>query len=510
MNSAPTNIGPATWLLQAAFYTLWWTALSGCRVGPEYARPAVPTSAAWLDSANPHLLEKPGDDVLWWTAFDDPALNQLVEEVRQENPSLRQAGTRILEARATLGVVQGNLGPQDQAALGGIKHTHISHNSPNQALASILRRNDFDQWTLGFGAAWEADVWGRFRRSVSSAGAELDASIENFHDVSVILSAETARAYIELRTLENRLALAQQNVAIQKETLELTEMMARVGKGSDLDVLQARSNLCETKALLPSLQDLHRRANNHLCVLLGSPPSDLRSKLGHTARIPVPPADLAVGVPADLLRRRPDIRRVERQLAAQSERIGIAASEFYPHLTISANVGLDALDLSKLYSPRSLAAVAGPSFRWNILNYGRIQNGVHLHEARYQGLIYEYQAAVLKADEEAENAIVHFLKTHEQVALREQSVAAAQKSVDDMLVAYRAGWIDFHRLFLLETQLVVKQDTLSTARGELALSLVAVYRAMGGGWEPSGQSGPVMQRLPPVEEAGKTVERQTN
>jgi NodT family efflux transporter outer membrane factor (OMF) lipoprotein len=483
---SPGSIAPRPLLVALRRMALGVVALwiaSGCRVGPAYRPPAVALPQTWIDSDHSRLRGAPLDTLSWWTSFDDPILNELMEEARRQNLTLLHAGTRIMEARAVLGVACGRLGPQDQAALGGVSHTHISHNSPSEAIASILQRNAFDQWTLGIGAAWELDFWGKYRRAVTAASADVDAAIENHNDAAVMLLAETAQSYLQLRTLEYRLELARQNVAIQDETLQTTEARARAGKGTELDSLQATSILRETQALVPALEAQHRISNNRLCILLGIPPRDLSSRIGRTAIVPMPRAELAVGVPADLLRRRPDIRRAERELAAQSERIGIAIADFYPQLSITGNVGLDALDLSKLYSPRSWAAVAGPSFRWNILNYGRIQNGVRVQEARYQGLLLDYQNAVLKADEEAENAIVRFLAMHERVALLQSSVEAAQLSIREALAAYRLGVMDYQRVFLLQTQLVVKQDSLAVAQGELAQSLVGVYKSMGGGWQ---------------------------
>jgi NodT family efflux transporter outer membrane factor (OMF) lipoprotein len=471
------------WLCRVAVGAIALLAAGGCRVGPDYRPPEAPLAESWVDSNHARLRGDPLDSFAWWASFDDPVLNGLIDEVRQQNLTLRHAGTRILEARAVLGGVRGNLAPQEQMAVGGLQHTHISRNSPGQALASILQRNDYDQWTVGVAAAWELDFWGRYQRAITAASAEVDAAVENHNDVEVLLLAETAHTYLQVRTLEYRFDLAKQNVAIQRDTLEITEARARAGRGTELDALQAKSSLKETQALLPALEAQHRIAGNRLCILLGIPPRDLGSRMGRTARIPMPQAELAIGVPADLLRRRPDIRRAERELAAQSERIGIAATEFYPHLSISGNVGLDALDLSKLYSPRSWAVAVGPSFHWNILNYGRIHNSVRLQEARYQSLVLAYQNAVLKADEEAENAIIRYLSTHDRVALLQSGVESAQLAVNHALEAYRLGVLDFDRLYLLETQLVIKQDSVAVAQGELAQSLVAVYKSMGGGWE---------------------------
>jgi NodT family efflux transporter outer membrane factor (OMF) lipoprotein len=472
---------------RASWAALWLLVLlvtSGCKVGPDYREPAVAINESWIDASHAQFRGAPEDSLVWWTCFEDPVLNELVEAAQQQNLTLQRAGTRILEARAVLSGVRGNFGPQEQAALGGLSHTHISHNSAGQAIASILQRNDFDQWTLGMGAAWEIDFWGRYRRAITAACADLDAARENRDDVSVMLLAETAQTYMQLRTTEHRLQLAKQNVSIQDETLQLTEARLRAGTGTELDVLQAKSNLRETQALVPALEGMHRITTNRLCILLGVPPRELSSKIGLTGSIPKSTTNLAIGVPADLLRRRPDVRRAERELAAQSERIGIATAEFYPHLSLSGNVGLDALDLSKLYSPRSWAAVAGPSFRWNILNYGRIKSGVQYQEARYQSLLLSYQETVLKADEEAENAIARYLTSQSRIALLESGVEAAQLSVKEALEAYRVGIMDYQRVFLLETQLVVKQDTLAVAHGELAQHLIAIYKAIGGGWQP--------------------------
>lgn len=458
--------------------------LAGCRVGPEYESPQLPMPDQWQDQHQLATLRgEPLDADAWWQAFDDPALQVLICEVRESNLSLCETGTRILEAQAVAEGARGILAPQTQAAYGGLQHVRISENSAEQVLAGALGRNHLDVWNVGLSAAWELDFWGRYQRQIAAADAELEASIENYHDSLVLHLAETAHTYVQLRTLEQRLLLLEQNVALQEQTLALTTRKARAGVRPQLDVLQASANLEETKAQVPDLEALHRLANNRLCVLLGRPPVDLEPDVGRTAIIPAASPSVACGVPADLLRRRPDVRRAERELAAQSQRIGIAMAEFYPHLSLTGDIGLDALSFGNLFEAGSLAMSVGPTFRWNLLNYGRIQASVEREQARYQRLLWAYQQAVLRADEEAENAIVRYLKGQERVARLEQSVRFARQSVDEAVVAYEKGVLDFQRLSDLELQLLAKQDSLATAQGQSSQNLVAVYRALGGGWQ---------------------------
>jgi len=272
-------------------------------VGPNYIRPPAPTAAAWIDPGDPAVRRETQDLGAWWTVFNDPVLTTLVETAYHQNPSLRTAGARVLEAQARRGIAVGSLFPQQQDAFGEATSNELSKNRANRGGPGLI--SDFDDWQVGFDATWELDVWGRFRRDIEAADAELLASVASYDDVLVSLIAEVARNYMLLRTLEGQLAVARENVAIQQRSFEIAEAKFQGGTVTELDSAQAASLLRDTEAQIPGLESGIRQTQNTLCVLLGIPPQDLRSTLGGAQPIPSPPAQAAVGIPADLLRRRP-------------------------------------------------------------------------------------------------------------------------------------------------------------------------------------------------------------
>jgi NodT family efflux transporter outer membrane factor (OMF) lipoprotein len=354
--------------------------------------------------------------------------------------------------------------------------------STEVANRSNVSKRFYDQWDFGFNLAWELDFWGRFRRAVEAADASLDASVQNYDAVLVTLLGDVATYYVQARTFQQRIAYAQANVQLQRETLTIVEGRFKAGTTTKLDVAQARSTLEQTQAQIPELEISLRQANNQLCILLGMPPEDLRPKLGPSG-IPTAPAEVAAGIPAELLRRRPDIRRAERQAAAQSAEIGVSEAEFYPHISITGTIGYSAQRFKKLFRSSAMEGSVGPSFQWNILNYGRILNDVRFQDARFQELVTAYQNTVLAASQEVENGLVTFLRAQERTGFQAASVADAQEAVQIALVQYKAGTIDFTRVTQLEQNLVLLQDTLAQARGEIALGLIQVYRGLGGGWQ---------------------------
>jgi NodT family efflux transporter outer membrane factor (OMF) lipoprotein len=340
----------------------------------------------------------------------------------------------------------------------------------------------FSLWTLGTQLAWELDFWGRFRRAVEAADAELDASVENYDDVLVILLSDVASTYVEIRTLEQRLRYARDNVTAQTGSFGQAKTRLEEGVSTRLDVTQAQTNLSQTEAAIPALEIQVRRAQNRLCVLLGVPPEDLRQQLG-PGRIPVAPPEVAVGVPAELIRRRPDVRRAEREVAAESARIGIAEADLYPAFTINGSIFLQANQFKDLFNSSAVAGNVGPSFNWNILNYGRLRNLIAAQEARFFREATEYQNTVLNANREAEDNIVAFLQSQVQTARLREGVAAAGESRDLVFEQYRGGRADFNRVFVADQTLAQQQDLFAQAEGEIAQSLVGLYRALGGGWE---------------------------
>jgi outer membrane protein TolC len=512
---------------------------NGFEVGPNYCKPPAPVAPEWIDYRDPRVKSEEPDLAEWWRVFKDPALDALIETAYKQNLSLRVAGTRILAARAERGIAVGEFFPQSQQAFADYQHIGLSNNVANPL---DFRKRWFNNLDAGFTAAWEVDFWGRFRRAIEAADRELDASVENYDDVLVILLADVATSYTQVRVSQDRLRYAWLNVVSQYDAYHLAADKYILGAATERDLQQAKQVLEQTRASVPQLETAIRQANNQLCILLGIPPRELseievgtyeqelmplkeviggrirkienivkefrknRQKpaedlpallepekdpkvakllepLKERQRTPVAPDEVVVGIPADLLRRRPDVRRAERQVAAQSARIGVAEADFYPHFSLIGTLGWGSEDLGNLFSPGSFFGSIGPGVRWDILNYGRILNNVRVHDALFQGLAFAYQNTVLQAGREAEDGIVGYLKAQEQTRNLNASAEAAARTVQISFDQYRDGAVDFTPVVLFESTLAGQQDDLAVARGNIALNLIATYRALGGGWE---------------------------
>jgi NodT family efflux transporter outer membrane factor (OMF) lipoprotein len=460
--------------------------ISGCaRVGPNFRLPAAQVSANWLEGDDPHLKEKPEAEKNWWQTFNDPVLDRLVDRAFQENLSLRTAGVRVLEARAQLGIAVGGLYPQSQQALGSFQYNRVSDGAPTAAFSTDF---SYRQAEIGLMAGWEIDFWGKFRRAIESADAGLWAEVADYDNVLVSLTADVANVYILIRTLEKRLAIAVQNVEIQREGLKIAEARFKYGTTSQLDVEQARTVFNDTLATIPVLKTQWQQAKNALSLLLGLPPGDLSEFLTGPGSIPVAPPEIVVGIPNDLLRRRPDIRRAEWQAAAQCAQIGVAKADYYPAFSLNGIFGFLSSDvgnasLGDMFHWGNRTIQVGPSFQWNIFNYGRITNNVRVQDARFQQVVMAYQNAVLKAQQEVEDALVGFLKTREQIEFLSKSAAAARQSLDLSVLQYQEGIKDFTTVLIAQQALLREQDTLAAALGAISSYLVGVYRSLGGGWE---------------------------
>lgn len=451
--------------------------VSACMVGPDYVAPEVPTPKAWLASGNPDL--KSSEKVLsrWWAVFNDPILDGLVEKAYQQNLSLQAAGIRILEARAKLGVGIGGLFPQQQEINAEYSANQISENARQEP--PIRYYNNFEET---FDASWELDLWGKFRRGVQGDIASLQASIASYDDMLVSLTAEAARTYFVIRITEERLSVAEENVGIQKQSLDIAEAQFEGGEVSELDVVQARALLRSTQATIPGLESDLRQAKNALAILLGKLPGEVDQMLGQPGRIPTVPAEVAVGIPAELLRRRPDIQFAERSLAAQSAEIGVAKADLFPAFSIFGTIGYET-NADEFFKPGSSVYSFGPSVRWNILNYGQITNQVRVEDAAFQALASNYVNTVLGAVQEVEDAMVAFLESQKTVAFLREAVEASKRSVDISTLQYREGYIDYQRVLDAERSLTTQQDNLVFNAGSIGLNLIAVYKALGGGWE---------------------------
>jgi NodT family efflux transporter outer membrane factor (OMF) lipoprotein len=458
---------------------------NGLKVGPNYCPPEAAVADHWIDFANdPSVDGEPRWD--WWRAFNDPKLDELIYIAHAQNLSLREAGFRIHEARALRAIAAGNFFPQSQIATGAYSRQMLSLGTGVQAgggagFPGITRY--FSVWNAGTQFAWELDFWGRYRRAIEAADAQLDASVENYDDVLTILLGEVGNAYVEIRTVEQRIRYAEANIKAQSGSLEVAQNRLEGGVASKLDVTQAITNLGQTEATIPDLQRQMRQAENRLCVLLGIPPQDIRPLLGPPGQIPPTPAELVFGIPADLLRRRPDVRRAEREIAAQSARIGIAETDLYPAFTINGNLFVRSTDFQNLFNSQSVGGSVGPSFSWNVLNYGRILNNVAAEEARFMQEVTQYQTVVLNANREAEDAIVAFLQAQQQALYLRKATSAAVESRDLVQSLYQGGKADFGRVYVSELVLAQQQDALAIAEGAIASSLVDIYRALGGGWQ---------------------------
>lgn len=460
--------------------------LSGCaEVGPNFRQPEATVSSAWLEAGDPRVKTDPAEYKNWWQVFKDPVLDRLMDRAYGENLPLRIAGVRVLEARARLGIAIGGFYPQNQQAFGSLDYYRASDRATTAIIASNL---SYQQIEVGVMAGWELDFWGKFRRAIESADAGLKATIADYDNTLVSLTADVANAYILIRTLEKRLVVAHQNVETQKESLKIAEARFRYGTVTQLDVDQAQTNLNNTLASIPTLETQLQQAKNALCLLLGLPPGDLAEFLTGPSEIPVSPPEVIVGIPNDLLRRRPDIRSAELQAASQSALIGVAKADLYPAFSLNGIFGflstdLGSFSLGDMFNWGSRTIQAGPSFQWNIFNYGRITNNVRVQDARFQQLLIAYQNAVLKAQQEVEDSLVAFLKAQKRVEFLGLSVAAARRSLDLAIRQYREGTKDFTTVLISQQTLLSEQDNLAAALGATSSNLVGIYRGLGGGWE---------------------------
>jgi len=458
-------------------------------VGPDYVRPDAALNEAWLASSATDDARSQVN-ARWWENFQDPTLTELVQTACRQNLSLRAAGLRVLEARAARGIAVGQFFPQLQEAFGSIDNNRLS---ANDALSSADR--SFSTDSLGLQAAWELDFWGKFRRGIESADATLLQTVADYDAVLVSLAADVATNYILIRSLQERLAYARANVTLQSETLALTQTRFKAGAVSELDVTTARATLANTQALIPDLENALRQTTLALCILLGRPPSELEYELapaeGRSAALPDAPPSIAAGIPADLLRRRPDVRAAERFAAAQSARIGQAVADLYPSISIAGSTafasstfeGTRNPDLGDMFDADSFEGFIGLGFNWPILNYGRIRGNIQVRDARYEQAVAAYQETVLRAAGDVEAGLSEFLRSRERSAHLVEAVNASERGVELSLIQYRAGAVDFIRVNDAQSALVEQQDSLVIARASTALGAVRTYRALGGGWE---------------------------
>ncbi len=462
---------------------------AGCfRVGPDFYAPEVPIQSNWMECGEDKISCDAEIERAWWEQFHDEKMTELVLLAESRNLDLKIAAFRILGARALLGIAIGEWFPQLQELVGDATRFKLSRNRPNSFFAD---RNYWD-FNLGLSVAWELDFWGRFRRGIESAQDNLFASYANYQDVLVILQAEVASTYVEIRTLEERIAILYDNIKVQRRSLEIVTARFEAGVVTELDVQQAKTLLSSTQARLPVLEAELRVFKNALSFLLGLTPEDLTCVLDQPGKIPEPPAEVAVGIPAELLCRRPDVRRALYLAASQSARIGVAVSDLLPRISIGGFIGFDSSEGTdttasggggKLLSGDSFTYLLGPSFAWKVLNYGRLKNRVYFEYTTFYERLLDYRNTVLAAYQEVEDGLIGTVKFQEEADFRLESVSAAVRAAEVARTQYVEGFVDYTRVLNTEEARVNEEEQLAISRGRIALSLIATYRALGGGWE---------------------------
>lgn len=450
--------------------------VGGCAVGPNYQRPDIATPENFSESPT---TQPAGDLSQWWTKFNDPTMNSLIERAIAQNLDLKIAAQRVREARAVLGISKANLLP----AIDGVGAYSRSRRSLQSGQPNIGDR-DTDLWSMGFDAAWEIDIFGGLRREVESADAQLGSVIESQRDVTVSLVAEVARNYLVLRGAQRQILITRNNIRTQSETLDLQQTRFKAGISSDLDVARAEAQVATTSAALPVFQRNVRQAIHALGVLLGQHPGALQQELLTDA--PIPNAGqlptVPAGLPSDLLLRRPDIRVAERNLAAANANIGVAVADYFPRFALTGQIGYQSDEFKNLAEEYSMFWGIGPSIRWNLLNFGRVRNNVEAQNARQQQALLLYENTILRALQDVDDSLIAYDRARERWTQLNQAVASNRRAVDLANQLYSRGLVDF--LSVLQAQRELFQAEAQQVESEQLVSenLIAIYKALGGGW----------------------------
>lgn len=457
--------------------------LSGCAVlnpvGPEYEAPTDRVPDFWQTALTNGLHRGQAPMQTWWAVLNDPVLDDLIVRAGEGNRDLKAVAARIQEAASVCGIARSEWFPAVSGA-GSVQRGRASE-STTPIIPPGLSRIEND-YLIGSSIGWEIDFWGGIRRSVESARAGWEASIEDYRDMLVILYAQVALTYVDVRTLQARIAYVMENLERQRGTLALTQTRFEAGLAPELDVKQAELNVARTETAIPELETALALSMNRLGVLTGSGPESLHATLRQRQPIPVPPMEVLVGIPVDVLRQRPDVRRAERQLAAQTARIGVATADLYPRFSLLGDFAFEAVDFSDLFKSGNRTYGFGPAFRWNLFTAGRVRNAIRVQEARTEQAFQAYEQKILMALEEVESAMVSYVKSQQRQDSLRRAVAAAEQSVRLVQALYRAGLTDFQNVLNMEQALTRQQDELAANEGDTVKSLVRLYKALGGGW----------------------------
>lgn len=455
-------------------------AAGGCTVGPNYHPPAAPSPVQWSSPLRGGETNLPASDLQWWKSFGDPELSVLVLRAGESNRNVRAAEARLREARAAVRFASSYYGPILDTSGSYSESRYSANGFPPFPPGTPLEDNVYQ---AGFDASWEIDVFGGLRREVEAARAA--AAAAEFQRRAVLLSirAETARNYIDARALQERLAIALQNIAAQRQSLGLTRDLFAKGLASQLDVRQSEALLATTSAGVPSLQSGIRQAAYHLAVLLGEPPGTLVDEFTNsTAALPPWPPLVPVGLPSGLLQRRPDVLQAERELAAANARIGVAVSDLFPKFSLTGDAGLQSISASDWFSAGSRYWSAGPTVQWRIFDAGRIRANIRVQTAREEAALANYEQTALSAFEDVESALTAYAKEQTRLQSLLAAVTASQQALALAQDLYRQGLTDYLRVLESERSLYESQDAAAQSRQAVVVDLVALYKALGGAW----------------------------
>jgi NodT family efflux transporter outer membrane factor (OMF) lipoprotein len=456
-----------------------------CKVGPNYKTPGSRVAAQWQES--PAITNRPYSvaEEYWWKNFNDPVLNQLIETAFRNNLSLQVAGARILQARAQLNKSIGNLFPQQQNLQGSVNYARL-HDGIANMIPGIDQ--DYASGQLLFAATWEIDFWGKFRRQIESERASYFGTIASYDDGLVTLVADVASSYVNIRTMEERLRVARKNLELQRESLRIATAQFKGGETSERDVQQATTQTAQTESEIPHLEEALMQDKDGLAVLLGLTPGEVDPHLAGPSRIPPAPGTVATGIPRDLLRRRPDVRAAGLQAASMSALIGVAKAQMYPSFSLAGEFGITGNNevnnsLADMFNWEGRALKAGAGFVFPIFNYGRLINQVRVQDAQFQEAVLQYQNTVLTAQREVEDGLAAFAKEQQMVEALGRAAKAAGRSTELAMIQYKGGQTDYTTVVSAEQNQLAVEDSLASNQGNVVLGIIAVYRALGGGWQ---------------------------
>ena len=457
---------------------------SGCAVGPDYHPSSPHVPATWSSPPANGLTDIAAAASTWWTSFNDFELDSLIQRAAQSNPDLRVAQARLRQARAVREMSAADFWPSLDAS-GSYARAKQSENQPLFGTLPLPPNFPFEYsvYKAGFDASWEIDLFGAKRRALEAATAESEGAIEARNDAMVSLLAEVARNYVELRGSQHRLEIAQRDLNLQEDALELTRARFQSGVTNEFDVTRAAALLASLRAAIPPLETAVRRGMYALAVLLGREPGNLLAELSPSQPVPPAPPEVPIGLPSDLLRRRPDVRRAERQLAAETARIGVAKSDWFPKLSLTGDAGVESVSVGNWFDPGSRFWSIGPSLQWRVLDFGRVRAQVRAQTAVQEAALATYEKAVLISLQEAENAVVAYAKEQNRHQALADAVAENRRSLDMADGLYAAGRVNYLDVLDARRSLYQSDDQLALSDQAVSLDLIALYKALGGGWE---------------------------